>query len=413
LIPPSIPPGVPPPTPPPVWSPGLPGWNGGWPRSKPAAAEALRISQALPRVLAASGSPPEAFQAAIRAALVRADRTLLDGILAYRAHPYRRALADPPVFWTEGSSRLLDHAAGGAAGAAGPAVLFIPSLVNRAAVLDLLPEASLLRFLAAAGVRPLLLDWGAPGALERGFSLTDYIAGRLEAALAAAVQATGGPVVLVGYCMGGLLALAAALRRPDWVSALGLLATPWDFHAAGVAEAQALAGLLPALEPLLAAAGALPVDALQAIFASLDAGAIADKYREFAGLDPGSAQARRFVALEDWLNDGVALAAPVAREALGGWYGANTPARGTWRVAGQVVDPAALRMPAFLAVPKRDRIVPPCSAEALAAALPPGAVVHQAAAGHIGMVAGRQAERVLWRPLLGWLRGPAQAGSRR
>ena len=110
------------------------------------------------------------------------------------------------------------------------------------------------------------------------------------------------------------------------------------------------------------------------------------------------------MALEDWLNDGVALAAPVARECLAGWYGANAPARGDWRVAGEAVVPGRLRLPAFLAVPSRDRIVPPASAMALAAALP-GALVHRAAAGHIGMVAGSTAEAALWRPLQDWING--------
>ena len=47
-------------------------------------------------------------------------------------------------------------------------------------MLDLLPGGSMLRFLAGEGLRPLLLDWGWPGAVERGFTLTDSIAGRLE-----------------------------------------------------------------------------------------------------------------------------------------------------------------------------------------------------------------------------------------
>ena len=93
----------------------------------------------------------------------------------------------------------------------------------------------MLRWLAAHGVHPYLLDWGWPGEVERSFSLTDYIAGRLERAIAA----MPGPVVLAGYCMGGLLALAAALRLPDKVSALALLATPWDFHAADPARRRA------------------------------------------------------------------------------------------------------------------------------------------------------------------------------
>jgi poly(3-hydroxyalkanoate) synthetase len=110
------------------------------------------------------------------------------------------------------------------------------------------------------------------------------------------------------------------------------------------------------------------------------------------------------VALEDWLNDGVPLAAPVARECLGGWYGRNEPARGAWRVAGEVVEPRRLDCPVFVALPQRDRIVPPASASAIVPGLRQ-VKVHEAAAGHIGMAAGSGAEAALWRPLLSWLRG--------
>jgi hypothetical protein len=191
------------------YGPGSQTLNSGWPISKAGRTELGRIGDAL----AAAGAPPEAFRARVLAALARADRRLIAGIAAYRRHPYARDLPAPPTAWAEGGTRIVDY------GGEGLSVLFVPSLVNRAEVLDLMPDASLLRWLAGNGAHPLLLDWGWPGEAERSFTLTDYVAGRLERALAA----LPGPVVLVGYCMGGLLALAAALRQPDRIRALGLL----------------------------------------------------------------------------------------------------------------------------------------------------------------------------------------------
>jgi len=366
--------------------------SSGWPRSKAGRQEAARIAAELASLAPASG--PEGFRGAVLRRLWQQDAALLKGLAAYRRHPHSRALEDPPTLWREGSARLLDYAPGDAA--ARP-VLFVPSLVNRAHVLDLDEGASLMRFLAANGVRPLLLDWGWPGEAERRLTLTDHIAGRLERAIIAAPPG----VVLAGYCMGGLLALAAALRRPDRVSALALLATPWDF---GVdPQAAGLARVLPGLEPLMATTNALGVDVLQSLFAMLDPYSIPQKFRAFGRLDPVGARARRFVVLEDWLNDGVPLGAAVAREVIGEWYGRNTPARGEWMVAGLPVMPGDWRGPAFVAVPARDRIVPPASAMPLGTAIQ-GARVHLAQAGHIGMVAGQGAEAALWRPLLEWLR---------
>jgi poly(3-hydroxyalkanoate) synthetase len=338
--------------------------------------------------------------AARLATVLRQDRALLAGIAAYRRHPWRRDLPDPPTLWREGGSRLLDYAPTAPADAI--PVLFVPSLINRAYVLDLAPGHSMLRWLAEHGVRPLLLDWGWPGAVERGFTLTDYVAGRLERALTAAGRVAGGPPVLAGYCMGGTLAVAAAARRPDLVRALVLLAAPWDFHADGAERAKQAAASVALLEPALGFNATLPIDLIQAMFALLDPGAVADKYRAFARLPPDSDRARLFVALEDWLNDGVPMALPAAREALAGWYGANTPAAGQWRIAGLAVNPAAIALPAFVAVPGRDRIVPPASARPLAALIP-GAALHEPAAGHIGMAAGSGAERALWQPLRNWI----------
>jgi polyhydroxyalkanoate synthase subunit PhaC len=367
-------------------------WNADWQTSS-----AAPILQALQSAVQ-HGNHENEFSSAVVAETLRQDAALIEGIAAYRRHPWHRTLIDPPAIWAEGGTRLLDYGP-----AAGRPALFVPSLINRAYVLDLAEDQSMLRWLATQGIRPLLLDWGWPAETERRFTLTDYVAGRLERAMTAAARLAGSPPVLAGYCMGGTLAVAAAQRRPDLISGLALLAAPWDFHAPEPTRSIQAPETLPLLEPALTFSHSLPVDVLQSLFALLDPWGVADKYRGFARLPPDGERARMFVALEDWLNDGVPLAAEVARECLGEWYGENATARGNWRIAGLPVDPTLITTPTFVAVPGRDRIVPPESARPLAELIP-GAVLHQPTAGHIGMAAGARAEASLWRPLLDWLR---------
>lgn len=369
----------------------LPLLSNGWKGWKPHLAErAEALQQELAR------ADPDALGRAVVAEGLRRVDTLLAGIERYRDHPWRRDVSDPPGTWSEGTTALRDY------GGDGPPVLFVPSLVNRSYILDLSRNRSLLRWLARQGSNPWLVDWGAPGPEERGYSLDDYIAGRLAAAVDVVAGRTGRPVILAGYCMGGLLALGAALLRRDAVAGLALLAVPWDFHTGDGARARAVAAMLPVLEPQLSLFGALPVDTLQTLFAGLDPYAIQRKFEGLARLDPDSDRARLFVALEDWLNDGVPLAAPVARECLAGWYGENLPATGRWSVAGVSIDPVAFDGPAFAVIPAHDRIVPPESAAALAGALPRCTTIRPGA-GHIGMVVGTGMRESVWHPLARWI----------
>ncbi len=357
------------------------------------AAHGAALSLSLSRAAAA----PDDFARALDAELSRRAATFLAGLEAYRRHPYARDLPEPPVLWQEGTTRLLDYGP-----KRGVPVLVVPSLINRAYILDLKPGQSLLRYLSAQGCRPLLVDWGAPGAAERQFGLDRYIAGRLEAAAEAAAEAAGAAPVVIGYCMGGLLALALAARRPELVRALALLATPWRFHAERAAQARLLGQLAEPIVRASEALGEVPVDVLQALFAAQDPLLGMRKFSRFAGLAQDSAAALGFVALEDWLNDGVPLALKVARECLGGWYGEDLPGRGAWRVAGKRVVPARIAVPSLVVVPAHDRIVPPATAAALADELP-NATRMTPAFGHIGMIVAREAPGAVWAPLAAWL----------
>jgi polyhydroxyalkanoate synthase len=150
------------------------------------------------------------------------------------------------------------------------------------------------------------------------------------------------------------------------------------------------------------------VDVLQAAFASLDPRGIGRKFRAFTRLSARSTAARMFVAVEDWLNDGVPLARGVARETLLGWYRDNDPARGRWTVDGRAVRPDSVDLPTYVAVPAHDRIVPAASARALADALP-GAILSQPPLGHVGMIVGRRAVATVHDPLVRWALRTARA----
>lgn len=353
------------------------------------ALEALR-----PSLRAAEAEP---LQAALEREIARRADALARGIEAYRRHPHRRRPGATALAWQEGTSRLWDYGPGD-----GRPILLVPSLINRSTVLDLDEGHSLCRWLAAKGFRPFLVDWDTPAEEECGFTLTDYVSGRLSAMLDCAGAAAGGqrPLVL-GYCLGGNLALGLACLRQEAMAGLALLATPWDFHA-GLAVPPAnmrLAALLFA--PLIETFGVLPVDAVQSLFYALDPWLAVRKFSAFGRRDQQSGAARTFVALEDWLNDGVPLAGPVAREVLTGWYAENRPARGLWRLAGRPMDPGRLALPSLAMIPEGDRIVPPSSALALAEAMP-GLELHRPPAGHVGMIVGSKAVRHVWQPLADW-----------
>src|ERR1043165_6994779 len=172
----------------------LTSWRGGSPLSNAPAENPL---QALAKELEQLGA--DRVAAALDRELLRRAHDFAVGLEAYRRHPFRRGAPRVPVVWQEGEVlRLLDYGSARKV----PAVLVIPSLINRYYVLDLLPEQSFLRHLAASGLRPFVVDWGEPGAAERDFPLTDYIAGPLDRALTKARDLARGPVAVIGYCMG-------------------------------------------------------------------------------------------------------------------------------------------------------------------------------------------------------------------
>jgi polyhydroxyalkanoate synthase len=286
-----------------------------------------------------------------------------------------------------GRARLHDY------GGWGRPVVFVPSLINPPHVLDLAADNSLLRWLTGQGVRPLLVDWGAPAPEDRDLS----IAGHVEQLLLPLLDALGEPHALAGYCLGGTMAVAAArLRQP---TRLALLAAPWRFAGFPTEARDALSRLWAEAGPTADALGLLPMEVLQASFWQLDPARTVAKFDYFATLSPDSAAARGFVALEDWANDGPPLTLAAARELIEGMFRDDITGSGKWRVGGTPIDPRALGCPILDVVSTTDRIVPAATSIGAGERLTLGL-------GHVGMIVGRRAHASLWEPLARWLSAP-------
>lgn len=300
---------------------------------------------------------------------------------------YQRAARPPlpapmPALATAGRASLRYY------GGRGRMVVFVPSLINPPAILDL-AEASLVRWMARQGFRVALIDWGVTSAADRDTDMT----GHIESLLIPLIEQLDEPPVLVGYCLGGTMALAAACTTA--VAGLALIAAPWRFVGYGTAAA-AMLEMWSAAQPTCEALGVLPMEVLQAGFWRLDPARTVSKYEAFGRLHPDSEQAKSFVRLEDWANAGEPLPLAAARDLFERFIAHDLPGRGGWSIGGTATGPERLTCPSVEFVSATDRIVPAATAAGLADR-------RDLALGHVGMIVGGRARAVLWDPLAHWI----------
>jgi polyhydroxyalkanoate synthase len=312
----------------------------------------------------------------------------LAGLKAYQEAPRETARHLAPGRFRSGNAQLRDYGATGNDG--GRPVVFVPSLINPPFVLDLAPQNSLLRWCSEQGLHPWLLDWGTPSPTDRDLDITAHI----ERVLLPLIARLDEPPLLVGYCLGGTIALGAAAAAK--VAGVALIATPWRF--AGFGEGRAgMAELWATAKPTCETMGLVPMEVLQSGFWKLAPDRTIAKYEVFGQQPRDSEATRGFIALEDWANAGAPLTYAAGRQLFEDFIARDLPGTGEWQIGGVTVDPHALSCPTIEFVSLTDRIVPKESAADLAERRDLGA-------GHVGMIVGSRARSQLWEPLAEWLR---------
>lgn len=341
---------------------------------------------------------------------------VVEGLRRYQLHPYERKPQrigwKGSVIWTDGEARILWYAAQPnrksrkRAQKPKASILIIPSMINGAEILDILPEdRSLIRWLVEQGFDVFVLEWGNLREDPELENLDKAIGLKISRAVTWLKQEIDTSLFGIGYCMGGLFLAATELLNPDCFDGLVFIATPWDFKAGAKDNfAEAITSWAPDGLRRVQHLDYLPNEWLQMIFAGVEPATVARKFSAFADMKSGSIEEKLFVAVEDWVNGGGDLPSGVIQGAVKDWYQDNKVVKGQWSVAGQKINAKKIKKPSLVIVPAKDKIVPPASAEPLSRQIPDGYILIPEC-GHISMMVGARAKDEVWEPMKNWILG--------
>ena len=327
---------------------------------------------------------------------------IIRGIQMYQAHSFSPASLPTETVWREGDSCIKNPVFSEVAHIEdGYPLLLVPSLINKANILDLCEARSMLRWFNQHGVKTYLLDWGEP---DHNMDMDGLVREKLCGAIQAVLNMEGKPVDVLGYCMGGTLSLLSAAFAAAHIRRMALLAAPWDFKDDAFIFGRNVRLWSNFVLPVIEERGHLPSEWIQALFASFDPDGSAQKFMRFANMDQESDEAKLFVAVEDWLNDGVDLPRHIAQDCIQDWFIGNKLASGEYVIGEHVFDPAMIDKDVLVLASRKDRLVPFDCAMNVQQSLSAARVnTVELNCGHVGLIVGRDAVETVWRPVLEWL----------
>ncbi len=308
--------------------------------------------------------------------------------------------------WQEGIASLMRFPDGNPEGSAERRpVLLVPSLVNKPRILNLCEKRSLVGYLNDQALDAYLFDWGQTTESDEGYGIDTAINKHLIGAINHIYKTTGQPVSMLGYCMGGTMSLAATLAAQAKVNKLVLMATPWNFQTSTSLLSSQVRQWAPLALPVIEERGYLPAEWTQALFASIDLDGAARKFGKFAKMEQRSSKERLFIAVEDWLNDGIDLNGNIAKMCIREWFSENAPYNGDWQINGQKIEIENIDCPTLIVASRKDKLVNYESAKAVAEKLDTAKTeIITLDCGHISLIAGKNAVDHVWKPVADWLK---------
>jgi polyhydroxyalkanoate synthase subunit PhaC len=249
----------------------------------------------------------------------------------------------------------------------GRPLLIVPPFVNRYYILDLRPENSFVRHAVSQGFDVFMVSWRDVGADQAGAGWDDYLREGVLEPLAVALQLSGSRrAAVLGYCIGGTLAAAAAALDASAgrsrIASLTLLATLLDFASPGDIGHYVDTAFVEHCEREFGRGGVVPGERLAAAFSSLRARDLVwhfVQHNYLLGATPPP------MDLLHWNGDSANLPGPLYCQVLRLLYLENRlRAPGGIITAFGAIDLLAIDAPVYLLAARDDHIVPWRSAHA-------------------------------------------------
>jgi polyhydroxyalkanoate synthase len=276
-------------------------------------------------------------------------------------------------------------------------VLLVPSLINRHYVMDLLPGKSMAEDLVKAGHDVYCIDWGTPGDEDRYLTFDDVCDRYLGRAIRhVASRSPRGKAHVLGYCLGGTLAVIHAAAHKERIASLLLLAAPVTFADDGLLARWTQSDGFR-VGDIVEAFGNVPWQLMQGAFHLLrptlplaKAVSLIDRAANDEFLDG-------FLALETWGNDNVSFPGRCYERYIEELYRGDALAKGTFTLSGRPARLEAIDQPTMCVVFQHDNIVPAASASTLLDRIAStDKTLLELPGGHVGAVVSRSAQKKLW-----------------
>jgi polyhydroxyalkanoate synthase len=305
------------------------------------------------------------------------------------------------VVWRQDRASLRRYRAGADPGR--PAILLVPSLINRSHVWDLRPGDSFVEGLLGRGYDVFLADWGVADHRDADNSIATYVDGYLPAIYGAALEQGGQTPAVVGHCFGGVLTLLWAATQADQPPALVCVATPTNWLEMGPLAAITRQGRIEP-EDVLDATGNVPPRTLLRAFQMIrPLGDLAGYVTLWDRLhDRSTAQAIR--ALSDWAHGHVPFPGAAFRELIRDLSRGNALYHGEVVLAGRTRRLRDISAPFLNLYGAHDHVSPPESVAPLTDLV--GSEDRegiQLRAGHVGLLVGSTARKATLPTLHDWL----------